>query len=113
MKKILLLLPLLAFAIMLNATCYHVRGTIRTYKVYYDANKRMLYEEEQGSQYYERNIEARDMDEAKRQAMTECESMCYSADRMQEMRENGQVIGYYRLVRRTEITSCSQGYNCN
>ena len=113
MKKFLLIIPLLAIAAMSYATCYRVLGTIRTYKVFFDADKRVLYEEVQGTQYYDRYIEARDMEDAKRKAMRECESMCYSNDNVQEIRENGKVVGYYRLMRRTEITSCSQGYGCD
>lgn len=116
MKKLLLVLPLLLFASMMYAGCYYVEGRIITYKEYYDANKRFLYQEQEGEQYYQKSIEASDRDSAKRKAMSECQSMCYATDsNIQKITDsNGNVIGYYRLVRKTSITNCYESrYGCD
>ena len=108
MKKILVALTLLVSATMMYAECYYVSGTIITYKMYYDANKQFLYEEEERSENYFEKIEASSKEDAKAKAMRECENMCRYQDDVREIRENGKVIGYYRLMRRTRIDSCYQ-----
>lgn len=115
MKKLLIILPLLFLATISYAVCYSVRGTITTYKEFYDANKRFLYQEEEGTQYYQECINASDKDSAKRRAMSECQSMCYSVDsNLQKLTDSqGNTIGYYRLVRKTVITDCEQAYCCD
>ncbi len=116
MKKLLLVLPLLLFASMMYAGCYYVEGEIVTYKEHYDENKRFLYQEQEGVQIYKEYIEASDRDSAKRKAMSECQSMCYATDsNPQKITDsNGNVIGYYRLVRKTNITTCYEAnYGCD
>lgn len=116
MKKLLLVLPLLLFASMMYAGCYYVAGEIVTYKEHYDKNKRFLYQEQEGVQRYQEYIEASDRDSAKRKAMSECQSMCYATDsNPQKITDsNGNVIGYYRLVRKTNITTCYEAnYGCD
>ncbi len=115
MKKLLLVLPLLLFASMMYARCYYVAGEIVTYKEHYDGNKRFLYQEQEGVQRYQEYIEASDRDSAKRKAMSECQSMCYATDsNPQKITDsNGNVIGYYRLVRKTNITTCYEENGCD
>lgn len=118
MKKLLIILPLLFLATSIYAqVCYRVEGSIVTYKEVYDENKKFLYQEKEGSQFYSSDIYASDRESAKRKAMDECESMCYSVDpNPQEVTDSkGNVVGYYRLVRKTQITKCVQAYSgdCN
>ena len=98
------------------AGCYLVEGQIITYKEHYDANKRFSYQEKEGVQTYREYIEASDRDSAKRKAMSECQSMCYATDsNLKKITDsNGNVIGYYRLVRKTSITDCYEtSYGCD
>lgn len=116
MKKLLIILPLLFLATSIYAQiCYRVEGTIVTYKEVYDENRKFLYQETEGSQHYSSKIYASDKESAKRQAMDECESMCYSVDPnpLEITDSKGNVVGYYRLVRKTQITQCYESGNCD
>ena len=114
MKKLLISLPLLFLATISYAECYKVEGVIVTFKEHYDEKKNFSYQEEAGRQYYNECIEASDRSSAKSKAMRECQSMCYSADtNYQKITDrNGNTIGYTRLVRKTEITSCISNAGC-
>lgn len=110
MKKFLFLLSTFFFATAINAECWHVEGEIISEKCFYDANKNFLYSEVEGTQYYSRDIEASSRDYAKQKAMQECESMCYDNGTVHKIENNGNVVGYYKIMRRTRISSCEKSW---